>query len=317
MVGTVRTQNRADLSFEVGGVLDQLMVRAGQTVRKGAVLAQLDRQPAQLKLAQAKAKLLAQTALVTQSKQLLERNKRLLEDGSVALKEVEQSESQYQSAAAERDIDETSVKLAQREYALTQLTAPFDGLVVSYAFEPHSQISPAQTVVQLVGSGHQDVIAQIPVDQAKNLAVGSEAFGWNERQPGSAIKLKMRSLSPEAKGGVLQEAKFEVVSSDSPLIDGEAISLQLSAGGATVVMTLPQQAFRGSPKTKGAEVFVYEPKTGRVTRREVQLAGLDGSRLIVRQGLSQGEQVVTAGTAFLTDNQAVTLFKPTTSSGAE
>lgn len=62
---------------------------------------------------------------------------------------------------------------------------------------------------------------------------------------------------------------------------------------------------------------MYEPETGQVKRREVELAGIEGSRLIVRAGLAQGEQVVVAGAAFLTDSQVVTLFKPIISSGAE
>ncbi|QHA82021.1 efflux RND transporter periplasmic adaptor subunit [Pseudomonas mediterranea] len=317
LIGTVQSQSRADLSFEIGGVLDQLSVHPGQEVRKGAVLAQLDRQPAQLKLMQAKAKLLAQKAQVTQGQQLRDRSKRLFADGTVAKKDVEQAEVQYQSAVAERDIDESSVRLAQREYALTQLVAPFNGRVVSYAVEPHAQVSAAQTVIQMVAAGSQDVIAQIPVDQAKGLMVGDEALGFDESQQGTTFKLKLRSVSPEAKGGVLREAKFEVISPNVRLVDGTTLSLQLAADSEAVLMTLPQQALRGTSTGEGAEVFIYEPHTGRVVRRAIQLAGMEGARLIVREGLSQGELVVTAGTAFLTDQQVVTLFKPTTNSVAE
>lgn len=316
VIGTVRTQKRADLSFEIGGALDQLFVRPGQEVRKGAVLAQLDRQPAELKLIQAKARLRAQKALVIQTRQLLESSKRLLEDGSVPRKDVEQAEAGYQSAVAVQDIDDAAVKQAQRDYALTRLTAPFDGRVVSYAYEPHAQVSPGQTVIQIIATGQQNVVAEIPVDHAKRLTVGSEAFGVDDSQPGTTLKLKVHSLSPEAKGGVLQEAEFEVLSQQAGLVEGATLSIQLAAGGAGA-MTLPQQAFRGAPEAEDAEVFVYDPQTRQVVRREVELAGIEGARLIVRAGLAQGEQVVVAGAAFLTDRQAVTLFKPIISSGAE
>lgn len=316
VIGTVRTQKRAELSFEVGGVLDQLFVRAGQEVRKGAVLAQLDRQPAELKLIQAKARLGAQKALVIQTRQLLESNRRLLEDGSAPRKDFEQAEAGYQLALAARDSEDAAVKQAQREYALTRLTAPFDGRVVSYAYEPHTQVSPGQSVIRMVSTGQQNVVAEIPVDQAKRLAVGIEALGVDGRQSGAALKLRMHSISPEAKGGVIQEAEFEILAQQTRLVEGTTLSIQLAAGDTSVV-TLPQQAFRGSPEEDGAEVFVYEPETGQVKRREVELAGIEGSRLIVRAGLAQGEQVVVAGAAFLTDSQVVTLFKPIISSGAE
>lgn len=262
LLGTVRTQRRVDLSFEISGVLDQLLVRPGQEVRKGAVLAQLDRQPAQLKLTQAKAKLQAQKALVVQNQQLLERSQRLLADGSLAKKDVEQAQSQYQSAVAERDIDEASVKLAQREYTLTQLTAPFDGRVVSYTVEPHTQIGAAQTAVQLVASGHQDVVVQVPVDQARGLVIGSDAVGMEGSQHTTPLMLKLRSLSPEAKAGLVQEAKFELISPNVQLVDGTTLMLQLAPSSTTAAITLPLQAFKGTPSPKAPKCLSMNPNSG-------------------------------------------------------
>ncbi|MFK8397783.1 efflux RND transporter periplasmic adaptor subunit [Pseudomonas sp. BGr12] len=317
LIGVVQTQHRADLSFEFGGLLEQVLVRAGQDVRQGQILAQLDRRPAQLKLDQAKAQLATQKQQVIQSQQALERNRRLFADGTVAQKDVEQATAQYQASVAQRAIDDAAMQLAQRELAATQLKAPFDGRVVSYEAEPHTQISAAQAVIKLEASGNQDVVAQVPVEQARTLSVGGNALAYDASEAGAPLQLKLRSLSPAAKNGLLQEAKFEVISSATRLIDGTTLSVQVAPGTGAVVMTLPQQAFRGSLTTQHAEVFVYEPQIRQVVLRPVELGGLQGSRLIVRDGLAPGEQVVTAGAAFLSDRQTVSLFKPTTSGAAE
>lgn len=317
LVGTVRAQNRAEMAFETAGVIDQILAQPGQQVSKGTLLAQLDRQPAQLKMAQAKAKLQAQQGLSRQSLQLLERSKRLLVDGTVAQKDVEQAQAQYQSALAEQNIDEAALKLAQREYALTQLRAPFGGRVVSRAVEPHTQITAGQHVLELIATDHQNVVVMIPVEQARGLAVGTEAVGFAEEHRTNALALRLRSLAPEAKGGMLQEAKFEISSPAGDLVDGASIAVQLATANSRAVITLPQQAFRGTPTAGEAEVFVYDPQSKRVMTRAVEVAGLDGARIVVRNGLSEGEQVVTAGSAFLTGRQEVSLFKPASDSSAE
>lgn len=315
LTGTVKTQRHADLSFEVGGVVDKVLVRPGQEVKRGALLAQLDRQPSRLKLAQAQAKRWAQLALVGQAKKRLDRSHRLAEDGSLSRKEVEQAEADYQAAAAAYAVEAASVSLAEREYARSQLIAPFDGRVLSYAIEPHAQISAGQRFIQIVPAGHQEVITQVPIDEARGLSRGSEATASTE-STNTPLKLKLLSLAPETKDGVMQEAKFEITSPDIRLIDGATLSLQLS-GGESALMTLPQQAVRGVPKGDEAQVFVYHPSTRHVAVRSIHLAGLEGDRLVVRDGLVQGDQVVTAGTAFLNDQQVVTLVKPTADSGSE
>ncbi|HHH9110652.1 TPA: efflux RND transporter periplasmic adaptor subunit, partial [Pseudomonas aeruginosa] len=73
----------------------------------------------------------------------------------------------------------------------------------------------------------------------------------------------------------------------------------------------------GTPKAGFAEVFVFEPQTRQVTLRKVEVGGVSGSRLIVRDGVAPGDQVVIAGAAFLSDRQPVLLFKPAVSASAE
>lgn len=317
LIGVVRSQHRADLSFEIGGLLEKILVRAGQDVRKGQTVAQLDRSPAQLKLDQAKAQLASQKQLVLQSQRVLDRSKRLLADGAVARKDVEQATANHLASLAQQRFGEAAVQLAQRDLDATQLKAPFSGRVVSYELEPHSQVAAAQTVIRMASAGQQEVIAQVPVDQARRLSIHSEVLGLDASQPGYLVRLQLQSLSPEAKSGVLQEAKFEVVSPGPRLAEGTAITVQVTPEAGLSAITLPHQAFRGASKPGYAEVFVYEPQTSQVELRQVEVGAASGSRLVVLSGLVLGEQVVTAGAAFLSDRQPVSLFKPTVSASAE
>jgi len=317
LFATIRSQQRAELSFEFAGLLEQVLVRAGQQVHAGQVLAQLDRRAAQFKLDKAKAQLAAQNSQARQAQQALKRSRRLLDEGAVAKKEFEQAQSQYQTRVAQRAVGEAAVKLAARDYAATQLKAPFDGRIVSYDVEPHSRIAAAQTIIRMDSPAKWDVIAQVPVELARALSVGSKAIATYANQATDPLHLELRSLSPEAKRGMLQEAKFDVVSGGAGLVDGDTVSVQVVASKGAVVMTLARQALRGSANSQQAQVFVYQPQSRQVVLRPVVLGAAQGSALEIRAGLEPGEQVVTAGAAFLSDRQTVSLFKPINSAGAE
>lgn len=56
-------------------------------------------------------------------------------------------------------------------------------------------------------------------------------------------------------------------------------------------------------------MFVYQPKTGVVLRRDVTLGMIEDERMQIRSGLKPGEQVVVAGAAFLSDGQKVLPFR--------
>ena len=304
-IGTVRAQHIADLVFEEDGVMELLMVQAGQHVKKGQVLAQLDREPARLRLAQARAKLQAQQSILLLSQQEAERSKRLFADGTVSQQVVEQSEAKYKADSAELLADKAAVSAAERGYNRTQVTAPFDGRVVSSA-EPHTRVAGGDPAVRMVSIGAQEIVALLPVDDVKNFSLGDVFDGAVEGQE-SALKLRLFALSPVAKGGALQEAKFEVSGEGVGLIDGSAIPVRLVNKSAAPAITLPTQSFRGEAG-RDAQVFVYDAKSNTVLLRAVKVSGTSGARLIVSEGLSEGEQVVTAGAAFLSDHQAVSLI---------
>ena len=67
---------------------------------------------------------------------------------------------------------------------------------------------------------------------------------------------------------------------------------------------------------KNASVFVYTPQQGTLTRRQVALGAVEGDRVGIKMGLKAGEQIVTAGTAFLADGQQVVPFRSTSRLGA-
>jgi multidrug efflux pump subunit AcrA (membrane-fusion protein) len=69
--------------------------------------------------------------------------------------------------------------------------------------------------------------------------------------------------------------------------------------------------FSGSSESrKDAEVFVLDPSAGQVMRRAVRIERFYGNRVLVSQGLSDGEHVVVAGVAFLRDGEPARLWTP-------
>lgn len=307
VLAVVRSRQRTALSFEVDGVLHKLLVQPGQQVTKGQLIAELDRAPAHSRLLQAGARVQARKAAAELAQQELARSKRLLAEGSLAANAVEQAEARYSMSLADLQNSQAQAQAAQRDYRLTQLVAPYDGQIVACTGEPYAHVTAAEPTVLMAAAGASELAAQLPVEQARALRIGARIDAQLAGTPSRRLKLTVRALSPMAEAGVLQEVKFDLPGSETTWAQGTPLALELQLPGADAAFTLPQQAFREAPG-QGAQVFVYDPQSASVALRDVEVGGMRGARLIVSKGLAEGEQVVTAGAAFLVDHQAVTLL---------
>ncbi len=127
---------RAQLSFQVGGEIEKLIVRMGEEVKKGDVLATLDPKDLQLALDASQ----AQYAL---AKTQWERSKSLYNKKLISTDSYDQQETQYKAALA-------NLEQAKTDLSYTEIHAPFDG-VVSYTYVKPYQVVPAkQEILNLI-----------------------------------------------------------------------------------------------------------------------------------------------------------------------
>ncbi|RJG42687.1 efflux RND transporter periplasmic adaptor subunit [Motilimonas pumila] len=146
--GEVQASDRAVLSFQVAGEIESILVRPGDEVKKGDVLAQLDDEvyQQQLEVAQAEYNL---------AKVLFERSAELVKRGVISKNDFDKSKSNYTVATAARD-------RAQNNYDYTKLYAPYDGLISVRHKEEFEFVQAKESILGIQVENLVDVNFQLP-----------------------------------------------------------------------------------------------------------------------------------------------------------
>ncbi|KOP53957.1 secretion protein HlyD [Pseudomonas coronafaciens pv. porri] len=310
-IGTVRQQARASLAFESAGTVSEIRVDVGDAVQKGQLLASLDRQPATLHLQQARASARLAAAQSVEREQNYQRQKNLLAAGSVAQSVVESALASREQAKAEQVRAQAELALARRDLERSQMLAPFSGRVVARRAEPRSVLPAGQVVLDVESGEGQQVVAAVPVALAEELKPGELARASRTANKTSGFDLALEGISPRADDGLVRTAVFRVLRPARTLPSGVTLLVQMQLESGPQPLSIPIQALWMGAGSNTAEVFVYQPG-GTVSIRAVSLGPVREGRAVIASGLVAGEQVVTAGAAFLQDGQAVSLFQPST-----
>lgn len=153
--GEVKASERSELSFRVGGELQELAVNAGDEVQAGDVIARLDDRDAHSQVNNARSSFELAEATHERMRVSLERN---------AI-----SRSRYDEARAEYLSAQANLSQAEDQLSYTVLRAPFDGVIASVPVDNYQVVGAQQTVAVLQQPGSIDVTFQLPEQQVRRI----------------------------------------------------------------------------------------------------------------------------------------------------
>lgn len=302
--GVVQASDESALSFRVGGPLVQVNVAQGQPVKKGDLLMQIDPRDFEDRIQSLEAQLAGASALQKKAQQDYARISKLFEEKVVP-------QSDFDSATSAQDAADASVKnlkaalqIARHALDDTSLCAPYDGTVSAQLVENREMVSPGQVVLKF----HNIQTLEITVSVSENEMVGlplSETLTAAASFPaiaGKTVEARLREWSSSANPLTrTYPVTFEFnAPAGFKILPGMSadISWQTPPGQASV-LTVPASAL--APQADGS-TFVWvclDPERPAEPRR-VSVGGLTGSsRVVITEGLSEGEQVVVSGSRLI------------------
>lgn len=324
--GTVQSSKEAQLSFKVNGTINQLKIKVGDRVRRGQVLAsidaidysvQYDQAVAQLKSAQTQVK--SAESQRTNSQSNYQRVEKLYENNSVPLSEYEQAktnyeaaQSQYDAALAQVTASQKQVESAGNQVRYARLQAPFAGVITTVNVEEN----------ELVGSGAP--IATLSAEVEPEVIVGVPEIFIAKIKKGAKVDIHFSILSGETFEGIVSEVGFSAISGATyPVIvqiakpselirPGMAATVSFHFGSATEekqFLVAPVKAV--GEGTDGNFVFVLEAdqQVHKAVKRKVVIGDLLPTGFEIKDGLTAGELVATAGLKSLLDGMRVKLME--------
>ncbi len=168
--GVLKPTDESNLSFQVGGTVDSVDVKLGDSVKKDQVLAAMDPRDFELKLQSAQAALSGAKATLETASEEFKRQKTLQEKDFASKSAYEKARSQYEAAASKEKMEITRVEEATRDLDRTKLKAPFDGKISLRSIEPHQETQVGRTVFKLQSAEGLKVEVLVPESLIREIA---------------------------------------------------------------------------------------------------------------------------------------------------
>lgn len=297
-LGTVQAFNTVVVRSRVDGQIDKIAFKEGQLVNQGDLLAEIDPRPYQAALDQAKAKKEQDEANIANANLDLQRYTKL---GEFATRQqLDTQRSTVQQLTAQIAADAAAIANAATQLDYTAIKAPISG-VVGLRQVDVGNIVNAATLSGIVTIAQIEPIAviftapeeQLPyINEAQRTApLKTIAITTDGKKPLAEGTLAVVNNQVDSTSGTIRlKAVFD--NKDHALWPGQSVSTRLlvtTIKGATVV---PDEAIQHG--TEGLYAFIVNQDNKAELRKVKVSQSIDG-RSVVEQGLSPGQQVITAG----------------------
>ena len=314
--GRVDATQRAELAFRVGGQLHELLVKEGDLVQEGQVLARLD--PTDYKIV-----LEDRQASFDNAARNFERGKELIVDGNISRLDYDRMEANYRTASA-------ALTAAQQDLEYTVLSAPFTGRIARRQVENFEEVIARQTVIWLQNIEELDIIIDLPESVVRSVRgqVRSEgdlrtgetsesvyAYAQFEGRSEEQFILRPKEIATKADDQTQTfRATFTMdAPEDFPALPGMTANVIMDLTEVVTKDTVKWVPARAVQADSGMapRVWVLDGESMTVSSRPVEVGRMSGRSIEVFSGLVGGEEIVSVGAPYLAEGMAVTHMKLT------
>ncbi|MDT3706026.1 MAG: efflux RND transporter periplasmic adaptor subunit [Thiobacillus sp.] len=294
---TLRARIEAPLAFQVGGRITARRVDAGQAVRAGQPLFELD--PADLDEAvrAGAADLAAADIGLKTAEADVARNRELHAQSFISAQALERTELVLREARSRRDA--AAARLAQNRNARGYgvLTSPAAGVLIDVTAEPGQVVAAGQPVAILARAGARELEVSFPDD------VAPPARGEAILPDGKTIPIILREAAPSVEPlGRTRRARYTLTRPPDDLVLGSVVGARfMEASGAGAVWTVPI----GAVDERGKAARVWRLRNGKVEPVAVQVLALDDRSARIAGPLAASDTVVALGAHLLREGMTV------------
>ena len=285
--GEVEGDREAQLAAALGGFVEQVRVRSGQTVQKGQIIARVDSRTYQ-----------AQEELARiehdEAKRELER---LSDLGSAVTRvRVDGARTRVERADAQR-------RLAQTQLERATIVAPFSGVIVDLTIEAGEVVAPGAPVGRLVVLDPVAVSVSVTDKDITTLRKGDKAQISTAGSPGW-LEGQIERIEPVADSRTRTFlVRVTARNPEKTLLPGMIAQVELRRQfDADEGQLLPQDFL--VTKLKGNGIFVVDEEN-KARWRPLELGQVVGDQVVVRSGIKKGDRIVNVGHRSLADGDPV------------
>ena len=300
----LKSRHSATINPQVEGYITRIFVRSGEHVAAGAALLQIDPLKQEATVNSQEATRLAQESNVNLARVNLERAKKLAEAGVIAKSDLDNAQTNYDTAVAQLKSLEHQVEQQKVELRYYKVSSPMDGIVGDIPVRVGDRVIVSTLLTTVDEPGALEAYLYIPAARAKDLRVGLPVKLLDE-SGNMRTESQITFISPQVDSETQTVlAKAAVPNPKANLRISQQARAQVVWGNAsgTVAPVLAVTRINGQ-----FFVFVAEKDAkGTVARqRGVKVGEIIGNDYAVLDGLKPGEHLIVSGTQFLQDGAPV------------
>ena len=303
-VATVRSLRSTNIQPQVEGFVRQIMVMAGDRVRAGQPLVQIDPDKQQATVSTSQSQRASREADLEFAHQQLARAQKLFDAGAVSQAELEQAQTLVKTADAQLAAVNSQIRENQVQLAYYRVTAPADGIIGDIEVRPGDRVTPSTLITTIDAAEGLEAYINVPLERAANLRPGltvelldidGKVIATNpitfiapradDATQSILVKATLRTRPPDVR--VQQYVRARIVWTNQPAISVPVIAIS-RVGGQYFVFVAEQ----------GQGGFVAKQKP-------VTVGDLIGDSYIVRSGVKDGEKVIVSNIQKLADGVPV------------
>lgn len=298
--GSIAAWQEAIIGAEIGGLrLDEVAVNVGDRVKRGQVLARMQRDVVEAELAQSRASLNEAEAALLEAKTNADRARKIENSGAFSAQQVDRYLTGEATSAARVEVLKAKLRADQLRLDKTVVRAPDDGTISARSATLGAVLQPGQELFRLIRQDRLEWRAELPAADLARVKPGMTAQVFPAS--GEPVAATVRALAPT----VDPKTRNALVYADIKL-RGDARPGMFARGeirlGSQKLLTLPQGA------VLLRDGFAYAFKLGadmRVVQTKLTLGRRQGDLVEISSGLEAGSQVVASGVGFLADGDLV------------
>ncbi|MCA1324292.1 efflux RND transporter periplasmic adaptor subunit [Herbaspirillum sp. alder98] len=303
--GALRALNQVSVKARVAGEVQQVLVREGEAVAAGQVLARIDPIDYQARVDQARGSLVASQGQLDIATQTRNNNQVLLDKGFISRNAFDTAASQFDIARANLDTARGALEVSRKALADTVVRSPMKGLVSARNVQPGEKVAVDGKLLDVVDLSQMELEAPVPTNDILKVSIGQEVLVAVEGLP-QQVRGTVVRINPATQSG--SRSIMVYVRVDNPtgvLRAGMFADATLTLERREQVLSVPV----GAIQVEDGNAYVYAIENGVLARRQVVTGlrgrGADGDAVEIVSGLASGARIVRANLGLLREGTEV------------
>ena len=310
--GTIEPVTSVTVGTQVSGIVSKLYVDYNSVVKKGQVIAELDKTNLMSQLNSAKTQLATAQSQLNYQTTNFNRYKTLYQKGLVATDDFDNAKLSYTQAKEQVASAKEEVQRAQTNLGYATITSPIDGIVLSKSVEEGQTVAASFSTPELFTIAqdltNMQVVANVDEADIGDVKEGERVSFTVDAYPDDTFEGTVKQVRQEAtttNNVVTYEVVISAPNADLKLKPGLTANVTIYTAERKGVLSIPSKALRFTPQketvgkmkivdqTGNAKNKIWTIEGNSIVAHKVNIGMTDGTNTQILNGISAGVKVVT------------------------